>query len=167
MICSTDNDFNQCVRGDRIVVLDRIRNVVTDEAAVAHGRRRATQIPDLFALVGDRSDGLPGVPGWGLRSAAAVLRRYGSVDGIPLDEQQWDIVVRSAARLAAALHKWQNEVLICRDLAELRPDLPLRGTIDDLAWRGADRSRLERTCNVLGDDSVITRIGRWANGSAA
>ena len=168
VICSTDNDFNQCVRGDRIVVLDRIRNVVTDEAAVvARYGVEPAQIPDLFALVGDRSDGLPGVPGWGLRSASALLRRYGSVDAIPVDHEQWDIVVRSAARLAAALREWHHEVLICRDLAGLRTDLPLRCTVADLAWRGADRSRLERTCTVLGDDSVISRIGRWANESAA
>jgi len=167
VICSTDNDFNQCVRGDRVVVLDRIRNVVTDEAAVV-GRYGITpmQIPDLFALVGDRSDGLPGVPGWGLKSAAAVLRRYGCLEQIPVDERQWDVPVRGAARLAASLREWRYEALICRDLAELRTDLPLRSTVADLAWRGADRPRLDRLCDVLGDDSVINRIGRWSIESA-
>jgi 5'-3' exonuclease len=163
VICSTDNDFNQCVRGDRIVVLDRIRNVVTDETAVIERYGvPPQQIPDLFALVGDRSDGLPGVPGWGLKSAAAVLRRHGSLEAIPVDETQWEVEVRGAARLAASLRDWRDEALMCRDLAELRTDLPLRYTIADLAWNGADRARLERLCVALGDDSVITRIARWA-----
>ncbi|HEY5424056.1 MAG TPA: 5'-3' exonuclease H3TH domain-containing protein [Ilumatobacteraceae bacterium] len=162
VICSTDNDFNQCVRGSRIVVLDRIRNVVTDEDAVVERYGVApSQLPDLFALVGDRSDGLPGVPGWGLRSAAEMLRRYGSLEAMPVDERLWDVAVRGAPRLAAALREWRDEALMCRDLAELRTDLPLRYTVADLAWRGADRARLDRVCRVLGDDSVISRIERW------
>ena len=163
MICSTDNDFNQCVRGDRIVVLDRIRKVLTDESSVrARYGVAPEQIPDLFALIGDRSDGLPGVPGWGLKSAAAVLQRHGTVAAIPLDEHDWDVVVRGAARLAGSLRERRLEALLCRELAELRTDLPLPHTLDDLEWLGASRQQVERLCAVIGDDSVIARIGRWA-----
>ena len=164
VICSTDNDFNQCVRGDRVVVLDRIRDVVTDEATV---RERygvePRQLPDLFALVGDRSDGLPGVTGWGVRSAAALLGEYGTVDRIPLDESAWTVTVRGAARLGAALRDRREEALLCRDLAELRTDLPLRQTADDLRWRGAHRASLESLSATLDDRSVLERIDRWAD----
>ena len=160
MICSTDNDFNQCVRGDRVVVLDRVRKVVTDEAAVRVRYGIAPQqIPDLFALVGDVSDGLPGVPGWGLKSAAAVLQRYGTVEAIPLEEAEWDIPMRGAARLAATLRDRREEALICRDLAVLRTDLPLRQTVDDVRRRAVDRGRLEQLCAVLEDTTVPARLG--------
>lgn len=159
VICSTDNDFNQCVRGDRVVVLDRIRSVVTDERVV-HARYGVapTQIPDLFALVGDRSDGIPGVPGWGAASAATLLQRYRRLDAIPPDERDWDVGVRSAARLAAALREHHAEALLCRDLSELRTDLPLRQGVADLAWRGVDRARLVRLTATLDDATVLDRF---------
>jgi 5'-3' exonuclease len=164
IICATDNDFNQCVWGDRVVVLDRIRSVVTDEAAV---RERygisPQQIPDLFALVGDRSDGLPGVPGWGTTRAAALLRRYGVLDEIPLDHTQWDVDVRGAASLAASLRDMYDEALLCRDLSRLRTDLPLHHSLDQLAWPGADRAKVTALVHHLGDDTPVTRVRRWAD----
>jgi len=163
VICSTDNDFNQCVRGQRIVVLDRIRKVVTDEAAVrARYGVAPTQLPDLFGLIGDRSDGLPSVPGWGLKSAAALLQRYGTLAAIPADETQWDVDVRGASRLAAALRERRLEAQLCRELAELRTDLPLPHTLADLEWHGANRAEVERLCALIGDDAVLARVGRWA-----
>lgn len=159
VICSTDNDFNQCVRGEQVVVLDRIRHVVTDEAAVrARYGVAPTQIPDLFALVGDRSDGIPGVPGWGAASASALLARYGTLEAIPLDEREWDVTVRGATRLAATLREHRDEALLCRDLSELRTDLPLRQTVADLEWRGVDRQRLDRLCETLDDHDVLDRL---------
>jgi 5'-3' exonuclease len=167
VICSTDNDFNQCVSGTRIVVLDRIRKVVTDEAAVRERYGVApAQVPDLFALVGDRSDGIPGVPGWGVRSAAALLRRWGTLDAIPLDEHDWDVSVRNGAALGAALRDRLDETLLCRDLSRLRTDLPLRQQVGDLEWPGADRVRVEALCAVLGDDAVLARIPRWHGGES-
>jgi 5'-3' exonuclease len=164
VICATDNDFNQCVRGDRIVVLDRIRRIVTDEPAVrARYGVAPDQIPDLFALVGDRSDGLPGVPGWGVRSASAVLARYGRVEAIPTDPTAWDVPVRGAARLAAALAERRQEALLCRDLSVLRTDLPMGHAVDDLRWRGAHRAQLEQLCDVIEDRSALDRITRWAD----
>ena len=162
VICSTDNDFDQCVRHDRIVVLDRIRDVVTDEPAVlAKYGVAPQQIPELFALVGDRSDGLPGVPGWGLTSSAALLRRYGTVAAIPLDPDDWDVAVRGRRRLAESLREHRDEALLCRDLSELRTDLPVPAHLDALEWRGARRDRLVELCAVLEDDSVLDRIDRW------
>jgi len=164
VICSTDNDFNQCVRGERIVVLDRIRKVVTDEAAVrARYGVTPSQLPDLFGLIGDRSDGLPSVPGWGLKSAAALLQRYGTLAAIPTDESEWDVAVRGAARLAASLRERRLEALLCRGLAELRTDLPLPHTLADLEWHGADRGAITALCSTIGDDAVLARIGHWQN----
>lgn len=162
VICSSDNDFDQCVRGRRVVVLNRIRREVTDDDVVrAKWGVAPTQIPDLFALVGDRSDGLPGVPGWGKASAAAVLARWDTVEAIPDDHLAWDVPVRGAARLAATLSEHRAEALLCRDLSELRTDLPLRATLDDLRWHGADRDRVEALCEVLDDTTVIERITAW------
>jgi len=161
VICATDNDFAQCVRGHRVVLLDRIRRRVTDEEGVRERFGVApAQIPELFALVGDRSDGLPGVPGWGKQSAAAVLARYPRLEDIPLDGA-WDVPVRGAARLAASLRERWDEALLCRDLSVLRSDLPLRTTPQQLAWQGADRAAVEALVEVLGDDSAAGRITRW------
>lgn len=164
VICATDNDFNQCVQGRRVVVLDRIRSVVTDEPAVRDRYGIAPhQIPDLFALVGDRSDGLPGVPGWGTKSAAALLRRYEVLDAIPLDHTQWDVQVRGAASLAAALCQMYDEARLCRDLSRLRTDLPLHHSLEQLAWPGADAEKVAALVEVLGDDTPVSRVRRWAD----
>jgi 5'-3' exonuclease len=162
VICSTDNDFNQCVQGSRVVVLDRIRKVVTDEGRVRDRYGVApAQIPDLFALVGDRSDGLPGVPGWGWRSAAAVLNRYGTLDAIPRRPAIWDVPIRGTERLALALDERWDETLLCRDLSVLRTDLPVRATPSALEWRGAHRSRIDELTTVINDSSAADRISRW------
>jgi 5'-3' exonuclease len=164
VICANDNDFDQCVIGERVVVLDRIRKVLTDEAAVrARWGVAPAQIPDVFALVGDRSDGLPGVPGWGIRSAAALLGEYGTVDAIPLDAATWTVAVRGATRLAAALREHHAEALLCRDLSRLRTDLPLRATVADLEWHGAHHDRIAAVGELLGDDTAIQRITKWAD----
>jgi 5'-3' exonuclease len=164
VICSSDNDFDQCVRGERVVVLDRIRKVVTDEAAVrARWGVAPQQIPDLFALVGDRSDGLPGVPGWGIQSAAALLQRYGRLADIPLDAERWDVPVRGRDRLVASLREHRAEALLCRDLAELRDDLPVPAHPTVLEWRGAHRRLVAELVEALGDDSSVERITRWAD----
>lgn len=163
VICANDNDFDQCVIGERVVVLDRIRKVLTDEAAVrARWGVAPVQIPELFALIGDRSDGLPGLPGWGVRSAAAVLTEYGTVDAIPLDGATWTVKVRGAERLAGVLRERREEALLCRDLSRLRTDLPLRSTVADLEWHGAHRDAVDALVAVLGDDTAASRITRWA-----
>jgi len=162
VICANDNDFDQCVIGERVVVLDRIRKVFTDEPAVrARWGVSPAQVPELFALIGDRSDGLPGLPGWGVRSAAAVLAVHGTVEQIPLDASQWTAKVRGADRLAAVLRERRDEVILCRDLSRLRVDLPLRSTVADLEWHGAHRGRMDALVARLGDATAADRITRW------
>ena len=159
IICSNDKDFHQCVRSDRVVVLDRIRDVVTDEPSVrSRYGVEPTQLPDLFALVGDPSDGLPGVPGWGVKSSTKLLGRYGRLDDVPADPERWDLELRGRHRLAAALVDRWDETLLCRDLAKLRTDLPLLAKVADLEWRGARWDRLEALADTLGDRSAIDRL---------
>lgn len=164
VICANDNDFTQCVTGRRVVLLDRIRKRITDEAGVwERFGVRPDQIPDLFALIGDRSDGLPGVPHWGPKSAAHALARFGTLDAIPLDPAAWPTPVRGIERLVASLAERWEEALLCRDLARLRVDLPLRTDVDALAWRGARRDQMAALAAALDDGSALERITRWQN----
>ncbi len=162
VICTTDNDLTQCVRSQRVVLLDRIRDVITDESRVrAKFGVDPEQVPDLFGLIGDRSDGIAGVPGWGIASAAAVLARYRNIEQIPDDPEDWDVTVRGYRRLAATLRERRSEALLARDLSVRRDDLPLPATLQDLAWDGARRDLVSTVAAKLGDDSVVTRIPRW------
>jgi 5'-3' exonuclease len=166
VLCTTDHDNLQCVRGERVVLLDRSRRRIADEAAVrARFGVGPDQLADLFALVGDRSDGIPGVPGWGLRSAAAVLAAHRRIEAIPLDPARWEVAVRAAERLAASLSAYRREALHARDLLVLRDDAPIRDTVDDLEWRGADRVAVEELGRRLADESVVQRISRWTSGA--
>ena len=163
VICTNDNDLTQCVRGERVVLLDRIRDIVTDEAGVrARFGVSPGQIPDLFALIGDRSDGLAGLPGWGPKSAAALLDRYGCIEAIPDDHDEWDIAVRAGARLASILRERRAEALLSRELSIRRDDLPLPISLAALEWRGARRDLVDGLVAELKDVSVIERIPRWA-----
>jgi len=164
VICATDHDFAQCVVGTRVVLLDRIRRRVTDEAGVrARFGVAPLQMPDLFALVGDRSDGLPGIPGWGPRSAAKVLSRYPRLEDIPIDPDTWDVALRGRAGLSAALRERWDEALLCRELSVLRADLPLRHAVADLEWRGARRQAMAAIVAELADGTAAERIPRWAD----
>jgi 5'-3' exonuclease len=162
VICTPDKDMAQCVRGTRIVCYDRMRRRILDEPGVlAKFGVPPNSIPDLLALVGDTADGIPGIPRWGERSAAAVLARYGGLEGIPPNEVQWDITVRGAAALAKNLQEHRKEASLYRDLATLRIDVPLAEEIDDLRWRGARRPDLAHLCEELGDDALVERVHRW------
>jgi 5'-3' exonuclease len=162
VICSPDKDLAQCVRGTRVVCLDRMRRRVLDEAGVvAKFGVAPVSIPDWLALVGDSADGLPGVPRWGAKSAATLLARYGRFDAIPSDEREWDVAVRGAAALAESLRGHQAEAQLYRTLARLRVDVPLGETTEDLRWRGALRSALPQLCRDIGDESFVERVGRW------
>ena len=137
VICTPDKDLAQCVRGTRIVQLDRRAREVRDEAGVVKKFGVAPEsIPDWLALVGDSADGYPGLPGWGEKSAAVVLARYGRLERIPKLALEWDVPVRGALRLATTLAEQHDRALLFRELATLRTDAPLGVTVDGLRWTG-------------------------------
>jgi 5'-3' exonuclease len=139
LICTPDKDLAQCVVGARIVQLDRRTGRVADaDAVVAKFGVRPTSIPDYLGLVGDSSDGYPGLPGWGTKSAAAVLARYGHYEDIPLDSSSWDVAMAGARvdRLLGVLRDNLELAMLFRDLATLRLNAPIGATADDLRWTG-------------------------------
>ena len=137
LICTPDKDLAQCVRGTRVVQLDRRRRTIRDEAGVIEkfGVPPAS-IPDYLALVGDAADGYPGLPGWGAKSSAAVLAKYGRLESIPADWREWRVNAANAASLARTFERDRDRAFLFRDLATLRVDIPLFDGVDDLKWRG-------------------------------
>jgi len=137
VICTPDKDLAQSVAGTRVVLLNRRSREVMDEGGVVRkfGVPPAS-IPDYLALVGDASDGYPGLPGWGPKSTAAVLARFGHLEHIPADWREWHANATNAPRLAETLSRDMNKALLFRDLATLRSDLPLFKKVDELKWTG-------------------------------
>jgi 5'-3' exonuclease len=166
LICTPDKDMAQLVVDDRIVLRDRRRGITYDRAGVLEkwGVEPAS-IPDWLALVGDSSDGYPGLPGWGAKSAATVLRRYGSIDDIPGKASEWDVKVAGAVRLAAVLVDQREEVVLYRTLARLRLDTPIpQASATELEWLGAPRPIWEAFCDRWGLDRLRGRPHRWRDG---
>ena len=163
VICSPDKDMAQCVRGTRVVCLDRVRRKVYDEAGVREkfGVLPAS-IPDWLALVGDEADGYPGLARWGAKSAATLLAHYEHLEAIPDDVREWAVPVRGAPALAESLRAARDEAMLYRTLARLRTDAPLPESIAELEWRGADRNALEALCQELGATGLPERVHRWA-----
>ena len=159
LVCTPDKDLAQCVVDPRVVQLDRRRGRLIDEAAV-HEKFgvRPTSIPDWLALVGDSADGFPGLPGWGAKSAAAVLARYGHLEAIPEDADQWDVEIRGVAKLGATLASKRDLALLFRDLATLRRKAPV-GAVDDWAWLGPT-SAFPDWAQRLGLDRITERVRR-------
>jgi 5'-3' exonuclease len=161
VIASPDKDLAQCVRGERVVMLDRRRKKTLDEEGVrARFGVSPRSIPDWLALVGDAADGYPGLPGFGERSAAALLSRYGTIEAIPASAARWAVAVRGADRLAATLVERRDEALLYKRLATLREDVPLRESLADLEWRGA-RPELRDFCSAIGFEAFCARVHRW------
>ena len=144
-----------------MVLVDRIRKRVIDEDGVhaKHGCAPAS-IPDWLALVGDSADGIPGVPGFGAKTAAALLTRYRTVEAIPRVSADWDVKLRGAMRLAATLHEMRDDVALYKTLATLAEDVPLAESLDDLRWRGAHRARFEALAKTLGGVPARPRLWR-------
>jgi 5'-3' exonuclease len=137
IICTPDKDLAQCVRGERVVQLNRRTNVIRGEAGVvAKFGVQPDSIPDYLALVGDAADGYPGLPGWGAKSAAAVLARHGHLETIPADWRTWGVNAANPAALALTLARERERAFLFRDLATLRTDLPLFDSVDRLKWTG-------------------------------
>jgi 5'-3' exonuclease len=167
VVCTPDKDMAQLVDDERVVLLDRRRRITYDEPAVlTKWGVPPSAIPDWLALVGDSSDGYPGLPGWGAKSAAAVLARYGSLEEIPAKASAWDVKsLRGGPVLAATLRERWDEVMIYRSLARLRTaddgvEIPQQD-IDELRWRGTPRGEWQALCASLGLDQYASRPHRW------
>jgi 5'-3' exonuclease len=162
VICTPDKDLSQCVVGQRVICRDRRRALDRDAAGVvARFGVPPESIPDWLALVGDSADGFPGIPGWGEKTAAAVLSRHLHLEAVPDDPARWGVDVRGKERLAAALRERREEALLYRRLATLRTDVPLAEPLADLEWRGARRSVFEPLCHTIGAAELVDRVRRW------
>ena len=152
-ILTPDKDLGQCVSGNRVVQVDRIRRRVIDEDAVA--RRFGcppASVPDWLALVGDSADGIPGIPGFGAKTAGALLAEYRTLEAIPRRAAHWRVELRGAMRLAATLEERREDAALYKRLATLATDVPLPQALADLRWRGASRGAyraLEAKIGVL------------------
>jgi 5'-3' exonuclease len=163
VICSVDKDLAQCVDGDRVVLRDRMRTITYDEdGVVAKFGVHPESIPDYLALVGDSSDGYPGLPGWGSKSAAAVLARFPHLEAIPASPLDWELPLRNASRLAATLHQQRADAFLYRRLATLNRDAAISGDLDSLAWLGVPKEPFLALCDELGFNRIRERIHRWA-----
>lgn len=167
VICTPDKDMAQCVRDTRVVLWDRRRDLVYDDAGVrAKWGVAPSSVPDRLALVGDAADGFPGLPGWGDKSASAVLARYGTLEAVPPSAGDWDVPgLRSAPALAATLREHMADALLFRDLARLRTEadgVPIaQSNVDELEWHGADRERWTAFCGEWGLARLANRPHRW------
>jgi 5'-3' exonuclease len=162
LIVTPDKDLGQCVVGQRVVQYDRRKHEVIDEDAVRvkFGVGPAS-IPDYLGLVGDTADGFPGLPGWGAKSAALVLARYGHLEQIPAQASLWDVPgLRGAAKLSATLQDQMELALLFRTIATVDRDAPV-GAVDDWRWRGPTPD-FESVCRRLGVPGLATRAARLA-----
>ena len=160
-IMTPDKDLGQSVVGQRIVQVDRMRRKVIDADGVREKNGVDPEcIPDWLALVGDTADGIPGVPGFGAKTAAALLNRFGSVDAIPRSAYDWPAGVRGAPRLAKTLNEHREAAALYRHLATLVDDVPLEERLVDLEWQGADRSAFAALSDRLGGIAMQPRHWR-------
>ena len=137
VICTPDKDLGQCVTGTRVVQLNRRTRAVLDEpASIQKFGVAPASIPDYLALVGDAADGYPGLPGWGAKSSAAVLAKFGHLEGIPADWREWQVNAANAGALAHTLAEERDRAFLFRTLATLRTDIPLFKDVDELEWHG-------------------------------
>ncbi len=142
-ILSPDKDLGQCLEADHVVQVDVIRKRVVNEQALVERRGiKPESIPDFLALTGDEADGIPGLPGFGERTASALLARFVHLEYVPLDARLWPEAIRGADRLVRTLRERLPDVLLYRQLATLRRDVPLRESLEDLRYRGPDHSRI-------------------------
>jgi 5'-3' exonuclease len=160
IICTPDKDLAQCVRGTRIVQMNRRARTILDEAGVIakYGVPPAS-IPDYLALVGDASDGYPGLPGWGAKSAAAVLARYAHIEAIPADWKTWGVNAANPAALARTLDAERERAMLFRQLATLRTNIPLFESVDELRWQGPG-PRFASLAALLDTAQVVPADGR-------
>jgi 5'-3' exonuclease len=160
VICTPDKDLSQCVVGDRVVQLDRRRNIIRNEAGVIEKFGvRPQSIPDYLALVGDTADGYPGLAGWGAKAAASVLSIYPHFEDIPKEVEQWSPSIRSSRKLSATLMDQWDDAILFRELARLRLDVPVFGEPGELEWRGP-RADFEAFCDRVKAKDMFKRSMR-------
>jgi 5'-3' exonuclease len=159
-ILTPDKDLGQVLEGTRVVQVDRIRRREMDAEFVFSVRGVPPRsIPDWLALVGDSADGIPGIPGFGEKTAAALLRAYGTIENIPRNAHEWHVSVRSAERLATTLDERLPDALLYKRLATLATDVPLSESLDELAWRGGVRKEFDAWSTALG--IALPTPARW------
>jgi 5'-3' exonuclease len=173
VICTPDKDLAQCVRGTRVVQLNRRTRATLDEAGViAKFGVPPASIPDYLALVGDAADGYPGLPGWGAKSTAAVLARFGHIDAIPDDWREWHANAANPSALAQTLQRERQRALLFRTLATLRTDIPLFDDVAALEWAGptpgfqALAAEMDRAAAAAGRDRPAEEGRKPAGGTA-
>ena len=166
LLCTPDKDLAQCVTEGRVWQFDRRNNKIlgVDDVVAKYGVRPES-IPDWLALVGDSADGFPGLPGWGAKSAAAVLSRYHHIDQIPLAAGQWDITVRGGAKLARTLADQLEDALLFRRLATLERDAPTASSVDELRWTGPGDD-IEAAARRFDAPDLVTRTSALARARA-
>jgi len=158
LICTPDKDLAQCVVGNRVVQVDRRREIVRDEAAIeAKFGVKPESIPDYLAVTGDSADGYPGIAGWGAKAAAAVFSRYGHLEDVPRDSRDWDPSIKRAKGLAQSLFQSWDDALLFRTLATLRLDAPVFESLDELKWDGP-RPEFEQFCERLSAPDLYRRV---------
>ena len=160
LICTPDKDLGQCVVGDHVVQFDRRARKILDEDAVrAKFGVSPASIPDYLALVGDSADGFPGLPGWGAKSASAVLAKFGHIESIPVASAEWELPsLRGGAVLAQTLDQQRELALLFKDLATLRTSIDIAADAESLQWRGP-RSEFSRMAEYLGAPQMVELAG--------
>jgi 5'-3' exonuclease len=161
-ILTPDKDLGQCIRGDRVIQVDRRQKKVTNEPAFRVERSFGPEsMPDFLALTGDSADGFPGLPGFGKKSASMLMGAYERLERIPADSSKWTVKPRGALQLAATLTERRDEAYLYRKLATLIDTVPLEDSLDDLKFRGVPRARFERWCDELGVPRLVSVPRRW------
>lgn len=164
-ILTPDKDLGQCLWGARVIQIDRQRNKVVDEQSFRAQRGFAPQsMPDFLALTGDAADGIPGLAGFGEKSASMLLGRYGHIENIPDAPYHWEVKPPRALQLAATLAERREEALLYRRLATLVDDLPIEHALEDLRFGGVPRDRFAAWCDELGVTSLRAVPTRWRDG---
>jgi len=159
-ILTPDKDLGQCLRGARVVQVDRMREREIDEPGLLEARGVApASVPDYLALVGDAADGIPGIAGFGKKTAAALLREYGHLENIPLRAADWKPALRGSESLAANLSANLECAYLYRRLATLVQTVPLAESLEDLRWAGVPQGRFEAWAKSVGAPESLVALG--------
>lgn len=162
-ILTPDKDLGQCLRAERVVQVDRMRQkVITEASQLADKGIHPESVPDFLALVGDTADGIPGIDGWGEKGTAEVLATYRHLEAIPKLAYEWKARPRAVEKMAAALAAEVDNALLYRKLATLRTDVPLPQTLEQLEWKGAPRAQFEAWSAKVGAQ-LAGRVKRFTD----